>query len=145
MGKSENAYSFSCQSGFRCLSEVCFESVHVQSLVNVAEPHQDLCSPVDLNMSPSSVPPTLCFGFLVYKTQIILSSQHWCAENSEKQRIFNKTKELEGFPGGSDSKESSCNVGDLGLILGRSLGGGHGNPLQYSCLEKPHGQRSLAG
>ena len=66
-------------------------------------------------------------------------------ENSEKQRIFNKTKELEGFPGGSDSKESSCNVGDLGLILGRSPGGGHGNPLQYSCLEKPHGQRSLAG
>ena len=25
------------------------------------------------------------------------------------------------------------------------LGGGHGNPLQYSCLENPHGQRSLAG
>ena len=29
--------------------------------------------------------------------------------------------------------------------LGRSLGGGHGNPLQYSCLENPHGQKSLAG
>ena len=28
--------------------------------------------------------------------------------------------------------------------LGRSSGGGHGNPLQYSCLENPHGQRSLA-
>ena len=28
---------------------------------------------------------------------------------------------------------------------GRSLGGGHGNPLQYSCLENPYGQRSLAG
>ena len=27
----------------------------------------------------------------------------------------------------------------------RSLGGGHGNPLQYSCLENPHGQRSLEG
>ena len=42
-----------------------------------------------------------------------------------------------GFPGGSDSKESTCNVGDLGSIpgLGRSPGGGHGNPLQYSCLE----------
>ena len=41
------------------------------------------------------------------------------------------------FPGGSDGKESACNVGDLGLIpgLGRSPGGGHGNPLQYSCLE----------
>ena len=52
-----------------------------------------------------------------------------------------------GFPGGSDSKESTCNVGDLGSIpgLGRCPGGGHGNPLQYSCLENPHGQRSLVG
>ena len=52
-----------------------------------------------------------------------------------------------GFPGGSDSKESACSVGDLCLTLnlGRSLGGGHGNPLQYSCLENSHGQRSLAG
>ena len=43
------------------------------------------------------------------------------------------------FPGGSDGKEFACNVGDLGLILGfgRSFGGGHGNPLQYSCLENP--------
>ena len=29
--------------------------------------------------------------------------------------------------------------------LGRSPEGGHGNPLQYSCLENPHGQRSLVG
>ena len=52
-----------------------------------------------------------------------------------------------GFPGGSDSKESACNAGDLGSIprLGRSPAGGHGNPLQYSCLENPRGQRSLAG
>ena len=44
-----------------------------------------------------------------------------------------------GFPGGSDGKESTCNVGDLGSILGlgRSPGGRHGNPLQYSCLENP--------
>ena len=50
-----------------------------------------------------------------------------------------------GFPGGSDSKESACNPGDLGSISGleRSPGGGRGNPLQYSCLENPHGQRSL--
>ena len=41
------------------------------------------------------------------------------------------------FSGGSDGKESACNVGDLGSIPGleRSPGGGHGNPLQYSCLE----------
>ena len=52
-----------------------------------------------------------------------------------------------GFPGGSDGKESSHNAGDLGSIpsLGRSPGGGHGDPLQYPCLENPHGQRSLAG
>ena len=42
-----------------------------------------------------------------------------------------------GFPGGSDGKESTCNVGDLGSIpgLGRSPGEGNGYPLQYSCLE----------
>ena len=52
-----------------------------------------------------------------------------------------------GFPGSSAGKESACNAGDLGLIpgLGRSPGGGHGNPLQYSCPENPHGQRSLTG
>ena len=42
-----------------------------------------------------------------------------------------------GFLGDIDSKESACSVG--------SPGGGHGNPLQDSCLENPHGQRSLAG
>ena len=48
-----------------------------------------------------------------------------------------------GFPG----KESTYNAVDLGLIprLGRSPGGEHGNPLQYSCLKSPHGQRSLVG
>ena len=44
-----------------------------------------------------------------------------------------------GFPSGSDSKESTCNMEDLGLIpgLGRSPGGWHGNPLQYFCLDNP--------
>ena len=42
-----------------------------------------------------------------------------------------------GYPGGSDSKQSVCNAGDLGSIpgSGRSPGEGNGNPLQYSCLE----------
>ena len=46
---------------------------------------------------------------------------------------------LYSFPGGSDGKESTCNVGDLASIpgLGRSPGGRHGNPLPYSCLENP--------
>ena len=56
-----------------------------------------------------------------------------------------KQAALKGFFGGSDGKESAYNVGHLGSIpgLGRSPGGGYGNPLQYSCLENPHGQRSL--
>ena len=39
-----------------------------------------------------------------------------------------------GFPGVSDNKGFACNAGDLGSIpgLGRSSGGGHGNPLWYS-------------
>ena len=54
---------------------------------------------------------------------------------------------LWGFPGGSAGNKSACNVGDLGSIpgLGRFPGGGHDNSLQYSFLENPHGQRSLAG
>ena len=50
-------------------------------------------------------------------------------------------------PGGSVSKESACSAEDLGSISGlqRFPGRGHGNPLQYSCLENPHGQRSLVG
>ena len=52
-----------------------------------------------------------------------------------------------GFPGVLAGKEYACNAGDLGSIpgLGRSLGGEYGNPFQYSSLENPHGQRSLAG
>ena len=46
------------------------------------------------------------------------------------------------FPGNTSGKEPATNAGDIrdvGSIpaLGRSLGGGHGNPLQYSCLENP--------
>ena len=52
-----------------------------------------------------------------------------------------------GFPDSSVGKESACNAGDPSLILGlgRSPGGGHSNPLQYSYLENSHGQRSLVG
>ena len=49
---------------------------------------------------------------------------------------------LKGFPGGTSDKEPTANAGDIreaGSIpgLGRSPEGGHGNPLQYSCLENP--------
>ena len=64
--------------------------------------------------------------------------------------IYVKNYLDEGFSGGSDSKESACNAGDLCLIpgLGRSPGEGNGNPLQYSCLEnflveEPGGLQSM--
>ena len=51
------------------------------------------------------------------------------------------------YTGGSNGKESACNAGDLVSFpgLGRFPKEGHGNPVQYSCLENSHGQRSLAG
>ena len=56
-------------------------------------------------------------------------------------------KLVQGIPGGSDGKESACNVGHPGSIpvLGSSPGEGYGYPLQYSCLkipwtEEPDGQ-----
>ena len=51
-----------------------------------------------------------------------------------------------GFPGGSDDKVSTCNVGDPGSIPGleRSAGERNGYHLQDFCLENPRGQRSLA-
>ena len=52
-----------------------------------------------------------------------------------------------GFPGGSDSKESAGNAGDLGSIpgLGRSPGGGNVNTLQFLLPRESHGQRILTG
>ena len=59
------------------------------------------------------------------------------------------SKAVLGFRGGSDSKESVCNAGDLGLILlwEKSPGEGNGNLRQYSYLKNPHGrgvQRAIA-
>ena len=59
-------------------------------------------------------------------------------------------REGSGLPRGPSGEESACSAGDAGEEgsipgSGRSPGGGHGNPLQNSCLESPHGQRSLAG
>ena len=65
--------------------------------------------------------------------------------------IFAKFKNLCEYNGASlvaqMIKNSACNAGDLGAIpeSERSPGGRHGNPLYYSYLENPHGQRSLTG
>ena len=61
--------------------------------------------------------------------------------------FFNWGIDALGFPGASVVKNLPARAGDAGLIPGpgRSLGGGNGSPLQYSCWDNSHGQRSLAG
>ena len=63
-----------------------------------------------------------------------------CCSLLSYQRLFSNSKDTlprEGFPCGSAGKESTCHVGDLGLIpgLGRSPGEGKSCPLQYSGLK----------
>ena len=67
---------------------------------------------------------------------------HWFPNPLNKPCVYSPPPAqmcVDSTPGGSDGKESTWNTGDLGLILGlgRSPGGGHGNPLQYSYLENP--------
>ena len=67
----------------------------------------------------------------------------WMQGSGWEERGFRFEFSWSCFPG----KESICNAGDTNLIRrsGRSPGEGNGNPLQYSCLGKSHGQRSLVG
>ena len=95
--------------------------------------------------------------FLVKEPIMLLTSmEHWPkkAGNSMTTSVCSRFSQAWHLgpahyllPGISDSKESTCNAGDLGSIPGlrRSPGGGYGNPLQYSCLENRHGRRSLVG
>ena len=57
----------------------------------------------------------------------------------DRQVKWEIISDLQGFPGGSDSEESGCSVGDPGSIPGsaRSPGDWNDYPLQYSCLENP--------
>ena len=74
----------------------------------------------------------------------LANNHHWicCPKGLFQSSLSFRSKKKKvllyfwGFPGGSDSKGSACNVGDPGLIpgQGRSSGEEHGNPLQYSCL-----------
>ena len=94
-------------------------------------------------------------GHRHFHTLFLLSHINTCLSwvsssvlTSSEQRMLNYLAQKDSpIICGSDSKESTCNSGGLGLVpgLGRSPRGGHGNPLRYSCPENPHGQRSLAG
>ena len=82
-----------------------------------------------------------CPFFILLEHLGVKSQDIHCSFSFFFKFIFKNWSEviLGGFPGGSDSKESSCNEGDPSSIPGleRSPAEGHGNPLQYSCLENP--------
>ena len=69
----------------------------------------------------------------------VFSSNKKSMKKAEFVTSFERVICFEGLPGGPDSKESSCNAGNLGSMpeLGRSSGGRNGYSLQYSCLENP--------
>ena len=68
-----------------------------------------------------------CFGLV--RVDLLIRTTPW-----RRDRL--PTPVFLGFPGGSNGKGSTCNVGDLGSIPGSGRsGGGNGNPLRYSCLE----------
>ena len=79
----------------------------------------------------------------------MLKVYQWYTTTILSQQILDihELKKKRACAGGSGDKESARRAGDLGVIPGlrRFPGRGHGNPLQYSCLESRHGQRSLAG
>ena len=64
--------------------------------------------------------------------------------SSQTLPFLTRLRGEQGVPGGSDSKEFACNAGDPGSTpgLGRSLGVGNGNSLQYTSLENSMGRRA---
>ena len=74
-------------------------------------------------------------GGCEYVRDIVTVNIQWTQEEGMQSSLSG----LKHRSSGSDWKESACNAGDPGSILGsgRSTGEGSGNPLQYSCLENP--------
>ena len=67
------------------------------------------------------------------------ANPQWRSCLADRQLMADSRVSPGSVAGGSDGEESACSAGDLGSIpgWGRPPGGGHGNPLQYSCLENP--------
>ena len=93
----------------------------------------------------NTVSPKLLIGqrIIAYGKTSTLMTQ--CRSHSGEFRLSMESRLRNTLTNLLGGKESTCQAGDPGLIpgSGRSPGGGHGNQLQYSCLENLHGQKSL--
>ena len=78
-----------------------------------------------------------CIIFLIFASFLEGKIRVYVLATQLSMTLFYPFRGTKGSPLGTDVKENVCNVGDPSLIpgSGRSSGGGHGNPLQYSCLE----------
>ena len=97
-----------------------------------------LAFPLTMGLEPSSFPSGPIFPVLQGERNLDPITCSRFLDLEQSLPTFNWfTMPPQGFPCGSAGKESTCNVGDLGLIpgLGRSPGEGKGDPLQYSGLE----------
>ena len=99
-----------------------------------------------LNFNPLYPLDCLCVYFCVVSVCVFILF-HFFLLLLSSLMIWCLSLLLWDFPGGSDGKAYAYSAEELGSFpgLGRSPGEGHDNPLQYSCLENPHGQRILAG
>ena len=115
LGWSKSLFGFFCNTLGLGLS-VYFKGKHGQTLANPTEEEG--------NVAPFKLQLHLLFDLAIPFLEI------------DPTHIPSYVQHV-GFPGGSDCKESACNAGDLGSILGsgRSPGEGNGNPLQHSCLQ----------
>ena len=117
----------------------------MQSITNNPEGHQ-WCGPLGCTVQQG----TAWNGILHISAeqQLSLPSLPFTSSSQPKQggektsqfwRLWVYLVGRAGFPGSSAGKESTCNAGDSGLIhgMGRSPGGGHGNPLKYCCWRIP--------
>ena len=113
-----------------------------------------VCSPIDCSPSGFSVHGIFQARILKYVAISYSRGSSWpgdwihitCISWIGRRILYHECHlGSHGFPGGSDGKESTCSVVDLDSVpgFGRSPGGGHGNPLQYSCLETLMDQKSL--
>ena len=89
--------------------------------------------------NPPAIQETAMTKLLILSSFFWIYSLYWSSKYSVSSGGFCTLLGTWDFPGGSDSKASVYDAGDPGSIpgLGRSLGEGNGNPLQYYCLENP--------